>query len=498
MGRLHAGRPRNPAGDPLVNGYTRRASGFIFRAPSSGGTEMGAGSRVSVVKRVNLTSAYVQSGGVEVTNQGFYMTTSGVELANADGTAGAWVGLVREDNARSYGAAGAALGPLLNAGGSAFAIEYYNGQVKVWADGQLLGSAAYNYTQTGGKFSVVTFCSASGNPDSGPTAHKMATIAGALITRRRDIDLVGLPSGGYVLATVGNQAAVRADVDGDGNGTLLVPGNTNYPCKIVYDIRRSDDTRAALLTVPESWGGDVIGAKTLWQPPAGPFSPLSLQSCQLWLAPEKITGSAGSDVLAWQDSTANARTFAKHASLGAPVVAPAQINGRNLVRFDGAARSLQRADAALRSRGATWAFVFKWNALATGGAFSLCPSANDGFNVNYNGSGRALTAYNPGFDYRQVNNNDTALHLVVLRFSASSAILQTYLDGVQQYSGGGIPAWGSSPNASLGTFYAGQDMAAPAIHGQFDFGEMVMCNKALSDADLAQLTSYLKARWGIL
>lgn len=69
---------------------------------------------------------------------------------------------------------------------------------------------------------------------------------------------------------------------------------------------------------------------------AGGFHPLQIANCQLWLDAAQITGLVDADpVTTWNDLSGNARNASQATSANKPTYRTSQINGLPVVRFDG-------------------------------------------------------------------------------------------------------------------------------------------------------------------
>lgn len=230
---------------------------------------------------------------------------------------------------------------------------------------------------------------------------------------------------------------------------------------------------------------------------AGPWTPLNLAGLELWTEGSN-RGDSGASVHDWPDQSTHALDLV--GVVGNPATDSAAINGLDALLFSGTTGMQMQTAAAADFGWGTDAFVVE-TVLKPGACTAECSvwtifstAQTDGFSVNvFNGN---VVAASQGSGGTSVNNAaiTAGAHVVGLRrVSATSAEIR--IDGTATaftFSSGYSPS-GATYAVSLGYGAAATASAGPF---QGDMAEVVIAHNP-SDADVTQLESYLKTKYGL-
>jgi hypothetical protein len=222
----------------------------------------------------------------------------------------------------------------------------------------------------------------------------------------------------------------------------------------------------------------------------GTFTPAQISGCQVWLAADKIVGlNDGDSVSSWADQSGNGRDFAQASATLKPLYKTSIINGNPVVRFDGSDDYL---NCALASGGfSAYAIALVVRPLAAESAeglfqwASVLSSGTPYLLIQRNST--TVRFYNTNAAYQFTTTHATnATRLYILTWNGTTWTL--YVDG-------GSPSSVNTSGFTAGTtIYLGNGYAG---YANVDLAEFVLYDAVPPDADRANLTAYLKSKYGI-
>ena len=217
--------------------------------------------------------------------------------------------------------------------------------------------------------------------------------------------------------------------------------------------------------------------------------PSDIAGLQVWFQGDLLSGSDGSAVSTWDDSSTNNRDATQGTGGAQPTLQTAELNGLNVVRFDGGDFLVTSAF----TQAAQWTMFAV--AKRTGGGTPA------GIMNTRAGTGHAAlrwTAATTMNAYAQVaaggNNQDdqAALSNVWQIYVArrNTTTVQVWVDGVSDGSTG--TGAGPTPTEVL---TIGVGFAGPTEQLTGDIAEFFYFNSALSAGDRVSMQDYLTAKW---
>ena len=225
---------------------------------------------------------------------------------------------------------------------------------------------------------------------------------------------------------------------------------------------------------------------------SGPFTPLSISGCQLWLDAadaSTFTFSSGSVVSQWNDKSGGGF----HHSQGTVANQPGRTGTQNslaTVEFDGVNDFLSNGSLQISSTCSVFAVVKR----PGGGALAPIVSGlvNTGFGVNLNGTGFVetsligVTLYYAGATTAVPS---TGYHVVSLASQSTTA--SAWVNGTFDETDTYAAATSGSASNAVGALQAnGTAPRAVAL------GEVIVYNSALGTTNRQAVESYLKTKWG--
>jgi hypothetical protein len=232
-------------------------------------------------------------------------------------------------------------------------------------------------------------------------------------------------------------------------------------------------------------------------------APIPLDGLALWLRADSgvSTNSAGA-VTSWADGSPNFNTVSQTDGTKAPALIANAINGKPALQFDGANDFLEApASSSLAITGdLTTLFVVNiddyvtYRAIwaKTAGPGGNLPAPTDYYLLPSTGIPRAFHGATGGF-----NSVDGTSPLPMGAFSVAGwelagTTLTHYLDGAENGSGE-TPSAGGDAGESLRIGTRGDNFTK--LKGSL--AELVIYNRALTDDERAQVTSYLQSKYGL-
>jgi len=234
-------------------------------------------------------------------------------------------------------------------------------------------------------------------------------------------------------------------------------------------------------------------------PPPPPFSPLDLANCDIW-----FDASDSTQITASPFQFKNKGLLAGTASATAGVTTGVRtMNSKNLVSF-GAQRYMTITLALPSTSNKTFFVVAQNQTTITTtypGAYFYWITApvSSAFGVgleNGGGTGLLKTEMNyidyPMYAYTPINSR----FAIGTPYYISTRNSSTPADGFIKINNTSITPLGNNWTASFGTGSYAYDIGNRNYPNAFDLAEMILYDRVLTDAQCAQVVSYLQARWG--
>ena len=247
---------------------------------------------------------------------------------------------------------------------------------------------------------------------------------------------------------------------------------------------------------------------------AAPEAPQTIPGLQLWL--DATTGlydatSGGSlvttdssSVARWEDRSGNARHFTQSTANNRPLLKTNQLNGKNIVSFDGTNDSLLLgATTLLRNVSGYTFFAVRKNRSSVSALKILFANGSTRFDFNTQATNNAtfrvrrlaadtLTTLAGG------NNSTTAntFQMFCGKVDHANTTATLYRNGTQLATNSSFLTSGNTNDVS-----SGSGLGANSLGGNqwsdVDVAEVLVYHGALSDTDRGTIESYLTTKWGL-
>ena len=207
--------------------------------------------------------------------------------------------------------------------------------------------------------------------------------------------------------------------------------------------------------------------------------------------------AADGAVAAWIDKSGNGWNATQAQGSRQPIRKVASLNGNDALEFDGADDWMQIAQNAIGNTGNMSVFVVAKLA-SVGNTIRLVLSKGDG--ATFAGTVWEMNSNVPAFGYA---NNDwfytpgaslPQQQTVLLAARAEGGIAQFMVDGVDSGSPSSDPSGTNSISQFIGIMGSG---ASGSLNQDGLVGEIALYDAAISSSDMAAVSSYLMAKWGI-
>ena len=248
-------------------------------------------------------------------------------------------------------------------------------------------------------------------------------------------------------------------------------------------------TKAVMSSVMGVWGTATI-------------TPADISGLQLWLDgsdTSTITQSAGA-VSQWNDKSGNGFHFTQATGANQPLTAADTINGRNVIKFDGAGDYLANTDAGLMTIGQTantLIIVFKFNVVPTGGQ-RIVAGSQDGLSTKWGFLRHPTSLKMQGVNYDYSGSSSTGS---VAGDNVNPAKMQLTYDGISSITVkyNGVTDTGAGKNTlthtSIKLGISPSAVSTESLNGSI--AEIIAYNKALSAGEQSSIDNYLSSKWGV-
>lgn len=220
------------------------------------------------------------------------------------------------------------------------------------------------------------------------------------------------------------------------------------------------------------------------------FSPSQLTGLTGWYDPSdtsSITSSGGS-VSQINDKSGSANHATQGTAANQPITGTRTINGLNSLDFDGSNDNLVLPPAMYPLATGAWTYFAVFQSDVSSGAARIVVGSTAGtvnhgiYGFGYNArQGTGQTAITP----YSTTNADLNGHIYVGR--RSGTFVEAFGDN------GDYGSLNTAADAALSAFVIGS--SASTMDGRL--GEVIMYNRALTDAEVNQIGAYLQSKWGI-
>lgn len=244
--------------DPVVNGYTRSSRGFVASVPFWPPVQTGPGpnnlQRIAVANPCGVFQAVATRTRLRQQDDPGH-TLYGIELGTARifvGERGANGGPEVWTNADGF--LGGVQKPADNSENFKLAIEADGGRFRAWnSDGSVWDFVTPGAFKGNGRI----WQSSDNNPDNNGGVGNYSSMVACV---DNSLHFANCPAGGSVVVTIGLEAPVVVNLDGAGAGSLDM-ASRRFPLSVSYDIRTAGAVIVASLTIPATYGGDVVGQR---------------------------------------------------------------------------------------------------------------------------------------------------------------------------------------------------------------------------------------------
>lgn len=249
---------RGAAADPVSNGYTRTARGFVgsfgFLPPIQTGPGPNNLQRVPVSNFAGVLQAIGNRARLRAQDDPSH-TLYGIELGSARifvGERGANGGPEVWTNADGF--LGGLQKPADNAENFKLAITADDGRLRAWNTDGIVWDQLTPGAFRGNGF---LWQSSDNNPDNNGGVGNYSAIVACLDNA---LHFANCPALGSVTVTIGHEAPIVVNLDAAGAGALDVDAR-RFPLAVSYVIQTAAAVVVASLFIPASYGGDVVGLR---------------------------------------------------------------------------------------------------------------------------------------------------------------------------------------------------------------------------------------------
>lgn len=338
-------------------------------------------------------------------------------------------------------------------------------------------------------------------PDSGSRygeAQVTATVSrnaeGHILMTTANASLSPTTLKGEITSSDGGHAVVMAEVQVQGSGERTFSSSDGGYLLTGLEVGRRTVSVSAPGYQSVVWQVDIGSAGAvqtldfaLLSAGAAGFDPTSISGCRLWLQAEVIAGlSDGAPVLTWSDESGGDHHAAQTQASRQPTFQTGVMNGRPVVRFDGA----DSMSLALSEVSTEHTFFFVIDLVALGGHHNYLFDSQEGRLIL--DAAKSTAPYEVRWrdsSWRDVAASVAGRQILTWVFSGTTG--EVFRNSVSLGTGtynptslGGTTALGSNYNGNQNRF-------------EGDIAEVVYYSQALSAADRQQVEQYLSNRYAI-
>jgi len=313
------------------------------------------------------------------------------------------------------------------------------------------------------------------------------------------------PPTGFTLN--GGAAGVGVTFSGAAKALVLVmiyTGGTAWKVVNVADVSASALPGYAAAVAGQVYTRTPTGSA--WIAPNGLFKvdgtgPSVLTDVALWLKADALSLADGTAVSSWTDSSGNARHAVQATAGSQPIYKTGILNGKPVLRFDGAASTLQIPAFAPGTNAVSILIVMASGSAQAGTGIIVESSANPNTNAGaftaYRAANNVTVGANSGAAVNGVTTNAVSPLLIAatLDFTRGLRFTQTTINGV--YNDTNINA---NQNAAATFTSQAVNIGARAGTSLFfagDIAEIIVFKRLLTPLELADAqTAYLKGKYG--
>lgn len=338
-------------------------------------------------------------------------------------------------------------------------------------------------------------------PDSGSRygdAQVTATVSrnaeDVILMATANVSLVPTTLKGEITSSDGGDAVVMAEVRVQGSGERTFSGGDGSYLLTSLEAGRRLVSVSAPGYQSVAWQVDIGSAGAvqtldfvLLSAGAAGFDPASITGCRLWLQAEAITGlSDGAPVLTWSDESGSDHHAAQTQASRQPTFQTSVINGRPVVRFDGAdSMSLSLSEASTEHT-----FFFVIDLAALGGHHNYLFDSHEG---------RLILDAAKSASPHVVRWRDSSWRNVAAGVAGHQILTWVFsgTTGEVFRNGASVGTETYNPTPLGGTTALGSNYSGNQNRFEGDIAEVVYYNQALAAADRQQVEQYLSNRYAI-
>jgi hypothetical protein len=239
----------------------------------------------------------------------------------------------------------------------------------------------------------------------------------------------------------------------------------------------------------------------------GIASPLVISGCVGWYDSLDLTAmaqnsdgtgavAAGDQVGWWKDKSPTGATVTQGIAANRPTLTGSKVFGRAALTFDGSNDNLSKSSYTAQNSlaGLTRILILDNVTFAGGYITRVFNGGGDGLNI----TGAAIRQYvsaDTNFTFHATPSGSNALSLGIYSFRYGSSAMSLRIGGasVAGTVNGTIPA---TTGAGTPTLHIGSNIGVNSFYNG-TIAEYIIYNRALSDAELRRVESYLKKKWGL-
>lgn len=243
--------------------------------------------------------------------------------------------------------------------------------------------------------------------------------------------------------------------------------------------------------------------------------PKTVSNLELWL--DATSGlydatTGGSEVIAdsssvarWEDRSGNARHFTQSTANNRPILKTSQLNGKNIVSFDGTNDAIANASSTLfrNVTGYTFFIVRKQRSTISANKAVFTNGSTIRFDILQTSTNkiypRARRLSTDSLTTLAVSNNNTTpgnFEMFCALVDHSITTCKFYKNGTLNASNTNFLTTGSTNDVSYNTVL-GAFSAVGTTPSDIDVAEVLVYHGALSDTDRGTIESYLTTKWGL-
>ena len=267
----------------------------------------------------------------------------------------------------------------------------------------------------------------------------------------------------------------------------LVAGKSYY-IQIDRNAFHNEDANFLGIYDETTWNFSISSA-----PP--PFSPLDIEDLKLWLdADDASTITIATGISSWVDKSGAGNTVTQATGTNQPAYVAGVLNGKAVVRFNGAATALSNSTPAnLDNLTGFTLFIVQMKTVSTNSrdSFAFRFDGTEALRIRANSNGNLTSSLSVGGTSEALSvsgGTNGTYYLTKLTYDGSNIVLDRA--GTTDTE----PATGNTYNGASNILYIGDNPASLGWSG--DIAEVLFYNRSLTPSEKIEISDYLNAKWG--